>query len=101
MAIALRAGQVASAQFAALAASIAVSFPSTVNAGNLVTVKVSCDNVQTVSNVQMTGETFQAGIQLNDTTNTQRIEGWYAFNTAGGQTQVTANFSNSDDFRAI
>ncbi len=101
MGIQLVTGQSASAQSAATGASIAVSFPASVTAGNLLVAKVSCDNLQTVSSVTMTGETFAAAVQLNQTTDSQRIEGWYAKNTVGGQTQVTANFSATDTFRAI
>jgi hypothetical protein len=102
MAIALVTGQNASAQSTAPATTIAVSFPAAVGAGNLIVVKVSVENLQTVSTVTMTGETNAvAGVQLNDTNNAQRLEGWYFKNTNGGQTTVTATFSASAAFRAI
>src|SRR6266550_64305 len=101
MAIQLVPGQTASAQSVATGTSIAVSFPGAVTPQHLLLAKVSVNNSGTVYSVIMTGETFAAAVQLNQTTDTQRIEGWYAKNTAGGQTQVTANFSATDTFRAI
>lgn len=101
MSIALVPGQTASAQNLASAASIAVSFPSAVGAGHLITVKASNDDPQTVSNVVMTGETFQSGVHREDATIAHEIDGWYAYNTAGGQTQVTVNFSAATVGRSI
>src|SRR6266581_1680667 len=102
MGIALVAGQKASAQSAATGTNISVAFPANVTTGNLIPVKVSCGDGQTVTSVTDTPlNSYAAAVQLDQTQTGQRIEGWYAKNIAGGADTVQANFSASVGFRSI